>query len=93
MPVLQGNTSGSIAGIPDDIPSTIKSFYVTNMTGGSVSVAMGVVSNETGVLVNLLNKDLSEGETYTSNTPILMLAGYTIYISVSGSIDYYFSID
>ncbi len=93
MPVISGTTSGSIAGIPYDIPSTISSFYLTNMTGGSISVTVSISSNETGNSIALFNQDIAANDTYKSDVPILLLAGFTILIVTSGSVDYFFSIE
>ncbi len=93
MPVLSGTTSGSIAGIPYNIPSTISSFYLTNMTGGSISVSVSIVSNETGGSVALFNQDIAANDTFKSEVAIKLLAGFTVLISTSGELDYFFSID
>lgn len=93
MPVLQGNTSGSIIGVPYNIPSEIKSFVLTNMTGGSITVSVSIIEFDTNNKVSIAPISIAANDTYTSNVPIKMLAGYTIYIITSGSLDYYFSIE
>lgn len=93
MPVLQGNTTGSIAGIPYNIPSEIKSFSLTNKSGGSITVTVSIASNNTGTRVDICSVSINTLETYINNTPILMLSEYTIYLVTSGSVDYYFSIE
>lgn len=93
MPTLSGNTTGSIAGIPYDIPSTISSFYLTNKTGGSITVTVSISSNDTGSNVALFSQAIAANDTYKSDVPILLLAGFTILIVTSGSVDYFFSIE
>ncbi len=93
MPVLQGNTSGSIAGIPYNIPSKIISFTLTNMTGGSISATVAISSNSTGISVIIAPLTIAVGDTYVNDAPIVMLSGYTILLVTSGSLDYYFSIE
>ena len=92
MPILQGNTSGSIIGVPYNIPSTIESFVLTNMTGGSITVAVSIIEYGTNNKVSIAPLTIAANDCYTSSVPIKMLAGYTIYIVTSGSLDYYFSI-
>ncbi len=92
MPILKGTITGSIAGIPYNIPSTVNSFYLTNMAGGSISVTVSISSNETGETVALFNQDIAANDTFKSDVPILLLADFTILISSSGELDYYFSI-
>jgi hypothetical protein len=95
MPTLSGNTTGSIAGIPYNIPATISSFYLTNKTGGSitVTVSISISSNDTGNNVALFSQAIAANDTYKSDVPILLLAGFTILIVTSGSVDYFFSIE
>ena len=93
MPTLSGNTTGSIAGIPYNIPATISSFYLTNRTGGSITVTVAISSNETGQNVYLFSQAIAANDTYKSDVPVLLLAGFTILIITSGSLDYFFSID
>jgi len=92
MPVLQGNTTGSIAGIPYNIPSKIISFSLTNKSGGSITVTVSIASNNTGTRVDVCTVSINTSETYTHSDPIIMLSEYTIYLVTSGSVDYYFSI-
>lgn len=93
MAVLKGNTSGSIIGIPYNIPSTITSFVLTNMTGGSITVAVSIIEYGTNNKVSIAPTTIAANSVYVSNAPITMLANYTIYIVTSGSLDYYFSIE
>ena len=93
MPTLSGNTTGSIAGIPYNIPATISSFYLTNKTGGSITVTVSISSNDTGNNVALFSQAIAANDTYKSDVPILLLAGFTILIVTSGSVDYFFSIE
>lgn len=93
MPTLSGTTTGSIAGIPYNIPATISSFYLTNKTGGSITVTVSISSNDTGSNVALFSQAIAANDTYKSDVPILLLAGFTILIVTSGSVDYFFSIE
>lgn len=93
MPILQGNTSGSIIGVPYNIPSEIKSFVLTNMTGGDITVTVSIIEFDTDNKVTIAPTTIAANDSYTCDVPIKMLAGYTIYIVTSGSLDYYFSIE
>jgi hypothetical protein len=91
MPVFSGNTSGSIASIAYNIPSTIKSYSLTNRTGGSVTANLVIIPNG-GSPVYVWSGSIATGESQTSDIPIKLLVGYQILIIVSGSTDYYFNI-
>ncbi len=93
MPVLQGNTSGSIVGVPYNIPSTIKSIVLTNMTGGAITVALYIIEYGTNNKTTIAPTEIAANESYTTDVPIKMLAGYAVYIITTGSLDYYISID
>lgn len=93
MPVLQGNTTGSIAGVVYNIPSTIISFSLTNMTGGAISVGVYISAHAITQNVQIAPLTIAAGDTFQSSVPIKMLAGYTILLTTSGSLDYYFSIE
>lgn len=91
MPVLSGNTSGSIASVAYDIPSTIVSYYLTNKTGGSISVSLAVIPNE-GSPVYVWSGSIAANSTERSDVPIKLLRAYQVLIITSGSLDYYISI-
>lgn len=91
MPVFSGNTSGSIASIAYNIPSTIKSYSLTNKSGGSITANLVIIPNG-GTPVYVWSGSIATGASQTSDVPIKLLAGYQILIVVSGSCDYYFSI-
>jgi len=93
MPVLQGNTTGSIIGVPYNIPSVIKSIVLTNMTGGNITVSVSVIEFDTNNKVTIAPTVIAANDNYTSDVPIKMLAGYTIYLTTTGSLDYYFTIE
>jgi len=92
MPVLKGNTSGSIASVAYNIPSTISSYSLTNKSGGSITANLVVIPNG-GTPVYVWSGSIATGASQMSDVPIKLLAGYQILIIVSGSCDYYFSIN
>lgn len=69
----------------------ITSFSLANKTGGGVTASVGLLYGSTYYV--LYNKSISAGDSYVySGKPILIPIGYQIYISVSGSVDYIFTI-
>jgi hypothetical protein len=92
MPVLQGNISGSITSVAYDIPSTIVSYYLTNMTGGALTVSLAVVPDG-GPTVYTWTGSIAANSTERSDVPIKLLRGYQILIVTAGSIYYYISIE
>jgi len=94
MPVLKGNTSGSINLVGYNIPSTIESFSIVNKSGSSVTVTVYISDGDgNDVAITALNYSLSAGQAYVRKNPIQVLPNNYIYIVTSGSIDYYFTID
>lgn len=92
MPVLSGNTSGSIASIAYNVPSVIKSYSLTNKSGVSITASIVIIPNG-GTPVYVWSGTVATNASQISDMPIKLLAGYQILIIVSGSTDYYFSIE
>ena len=94
MPVLKGNTSGSINLVGYNIPSTIESFSIVNKSGSSVTVTVYISDGDgSDVAITALSYSLSAGQAYVRKNPIRVVPNNYIYIVTSGSIDYYFTID
>jgi hypothetical protein len=94
MPVLKGNTSGSINLVGYNIPSTIESFSIVNKDASSVTVTVYISDGDgNDVAITALNYSLSVGQAYVRKNPIRVLPNNYIYIVTSGEIDYYFTID
>jgi hypothetical protein len=93
MPVFSGSTSTSALSTAYNIPATIKSFSITNKSGGAVTVNVSVLYGSTNIWVTELNKSLAAGEILEDSKEIKLLAGRQIYVLVSGQCDYYFSIE
>ncbi len=92
MPVILGNTTGSIRSIALNIPSTIVSHSLTNRTGGSITVSLGVFT-PTGHEIYFWSGTIATVATQISDIPIKILNDYQILLIVSGSCDYYFTLE
>lgn len=94
MPVFEGSTSGSVLQVAVNIPQSILSGIITNNTGGNVTVNI-YVRNINVVDVRIAPKDnsLAAGASFYLPNDITLLAGSSILITSSGSIDYYISLD
>lgn len=92
MPVISGQTSGSIAGTVYNIPSKIVSYRLCNVSASTITVNVGIIEDATGTLRNIgfhtLNKDHCDG----LDVDIIMPSGFTIYISASGTCDYWVTV-
>jgi hypothetical protein len=95
MPVLKGNTSGSIYLAGYNIPSTIRSYIISNKANTSVSVTVYITDTlgASGTAVSAVSYSLAAGQAYIRDIPIKVKPNNYIYIIASGSVDYYFSID
>lgn len=92
MPDFSGNTTTSDTSAVYNNPVAIKSFNITNKTGGAVTVNAAILYGSTAVWITPLNKSLSAGEMYEDDKEILILPGRQIYILVSGGCDFHFTL-
>lgn len=94
MPVFKGSTSGSIAQVAYNIPNGILTFSLVNTSGASNTVNL-YISDGVGSDVRVLpmNLTISAGDSVFSTNGITVSGGNNIFITVTGSIDYYFSIE
>lgn len=90
MPVFSGNTSGSIASIAKDIPSKLLSYSLVNQTAGSITVTVTVIPNG-GSPVDIWSGSIAANATQSDDKQVILLNGYRLLITTSGSVDYYFS--
>lgn len=90
MPVFYGNTSGSIASIAKDIPSKLLSYSLVNQTAGSITVTVTVIPNG-GSPVDIWSGSIAANATQSDDKQVILLNGYQLLITTSGSVDYYFS--
>lgn len=89
--VFQGNTTSTATSTAKTIPASIVSFSIANKTGGSITASVGILYGSTFYII--YNKSLTTGEGYVyPGQPITLPTGYRVFVSVSGSADYYFSI-
>lgn len=95
MPVLKGNTTGSIFLVAYNLPSTIRSYIISNKANTSVSVTVYLTDTQgvTGTAISAVSYQLAVGQAYIRDIPIKVKPNSHIYIVASGSVDYYFSID
>lgn len=91
MAILSGNTTGSVASVPLNIPCIIKSYSIVNRTGGNVNYNVFVSVN--GVAIAIRYRTLAAFNSYEEKTNIIVPANGTIIITTSGSVDYYFSLE
>jgi len=92
MPVIQGTTSGSVAGVTYNIPSKIVSYRVCNKTAGAITVTVSIVEQGVGNIRNIGYYSLSANACDGFVGDIILPAGFTVYLAASGSCDYWFSI-
>jgi alpha-D-ribose 1-methylphosphonate 5-phosphate C-P lyase len=92
MPVIQGNTSGSIAVVGYKIPCTVKSMTLSNISGGSVSVGVSVMPLLESSNV-FWQGSIDDGKTEVIDTVFKLGAETQIVITASGSLDYYITIE
>jgi hypothetical protein len=94
MPVFSGNVTGSVLQVAANIPSGVMSFSLVNKSAGTNTVNMYVrdsLGNNISIIpYNLL---LDSGDTVFSDSPIKILAGASIFLTVTASLDYYVSIE
>ena len=94
--VFSGNTTSTAESAEIDIAANITSFTLSNKSGGTIEASVGVFLGSTIVYV-LFEEPLAASGTATCNfiyngKPIRMLPNYKIFVLVTGSCDYYFTI-
>lgn len=94
MPVFSGNTSGSILQVAANIPSGVLGGVITNNTAAAITLNI-YVRDENEVDIRIAPKDnsIAAGKSYYIDEGLKLLAGSSIYITTSGSTDYYITID
>jgi hypothetical protein len=93
MAVFSGSTSLSATSTPYNIAGDIVSFSVVNKTGGAITINVSILYGSTNINIIPQNKSLASGEAYIyTGEPIRLQPERMIYVLVSGSADYYFSI-
>ena len=90
MPVFSGNTSGSVASIAKDIPSKLLSYSLVNQTAGAITVTVTIIPNG-GSPVDIWSGSIAANATQSDDKQVILLNGYQLLITTSGSVDYYFS--
>jgi hypothetical protein len=91
MPVFKGSVSGSILQVALNIPCEVLSYSLVNKTGGSVTATV-YVRDADGLDIQIDRQTLAANATYISGVKIKLLGFCSIYLVVSGQVDYYFSI-
>jgi hypothetical protein len=90
--VFHGTTATTAESPANNIESDIISFSIANTTGGSLTARVGIFYGSTIVYI-LYDKAINSGDSYIySGEPIRVLPNYKIFVSFSGSMDYYFTI-
>lgn len=90
--VIQGNTSGSIATVPFNIPCKIISGYFTNKTVGNIVLNVYVATADGDRSLSPLNLTMISGVQFIITEDVIIAAGDYLIIVSSGSVDYYLSI-
>jgi hypothetical protein len=92
MPVFNGNTSTNATSTAYENPFKLKYFNITNKSGGVVTVNVGILYGSTFVITPY-NLVLSAGDMLVSDDEILVAIGHQIYLTTTGSVDYYFALE
>lgn len=94
MPVFSGTATGSILQVAANIPSGVLGGIITNNTSGGITLNI-YVRSAAGIDIRIAPKDnsIAAGKSYYFEDGLRLLAGSSIYITTSGSTDYYITID
>ena len=93
MPIFSGTIAGGVASTAYNNPVKIKSFNVSNKTGGAITVNVSVLEGSTNVLISPYNHPLAANAIYESEREILIPVGSVVYVLTSGSADYFFTFE
>jgi len=89
--VFKGTTATTATSTASAIPGDIISFSLANKTGGAITARVGILYGSTFYI--LYDKSIATADSYIyTGEPIRLEANHQVYISVSGSCDYYMTI-
>ena len=91
MPVFKGSTSGSVLQVAYKIPAELVSFSLVNTSGGSITANVYIRDDE-GTDISICSQTIASGGDFVSDVKRIVSKGTSIYLIVSGSCDYYFSL-
>lgn len=86
--VFEGNISGTVESVVNNIASKAISFVLNNVSGGSNIIALYVKTNA-GLSRKLIGITLDDGDQVYSTVPVQVAVGSNIVISSTASLDYY----
>lgn len=93
MSVWSGNSTGSVTQVAYKIAAGLMSYSLVNKSGGGVVINLYVVDAlGNSVLILPYNLTLSAGDSVFSSIPLTVAANSSIYMTVTGSVDYYFTV-
>jgi hypothetical protein len=92
MPVFKGTTGSSVSSGTYNVPCEIKTFVIVNKSGGAITLNASIVVGSTLVSLLPYNLVLDTGDTVYEDAPIKILSDFSIYLTTTGNVDYYFSI-
>ena len=90
--VIKGTTATTYNSASINMASKIVSFSLANKTGGTVTASIGIFYGSTITYI-IYNKSIATADSYIyTGNEITIPKNYQIFINVSGSTDYYISI-
>ena len=93
MPVFSGQSSGTMTSTAYTVPYKLNSFTIVNKTGGDITVNVGILfgSSFDFLPYNLVLNAGDMVDAHDMNRRIE--AGHQIYLTATGTVDYYFSLE
>jgi hypothetical protein len=89
--VFKGHTSTNATSDVIKTPQEIQSFVVSNTSGGTITLNIYVISGSS-YSISPYNLTLEDGDTVYEDAPIKLGSEFTIYITTTGTVSYYFTI-
>ena len=87
----KGNTTNEAFSNPKNLPLKIEGFSIVNKSGGATSVNVYLFGDSYSYCIAPNPVQLSTGEMYESQNPIVLLATERVKIKANGSVDYNFT--
>jgi hypothetical protein len=90
--VFNGSTSSNATSVALESSGDIVSYTIANKSGGAITASVGIFYGSSITYI-LYNEAIGAGETYVYLGGVVNIqSGYAVFVSVSGSADYYFTI-
>lgn len=90
---FQGDINGTVDSPAQSLPMVIQNYRLVNVSGGSISVNVYMITEFGNYAIAPSPQTLSAGQMYSDDNKLLLNTGDQIRLTTTGSINYLFNIE